>query len=275
MKSLLLSIALCLAAAVPCLGADAPQIPPGELQARERLNTTPRHGEWVEVPIPGSDMKLKAWIVYPERKDKAPVVIVIHEIYGLSDWIRGVCDQLAADGFIAIAPDLLTGKGKDGAGTDGFPDRDAVTKAVRSLKDDEVTSGLNATWAYAAKLPSAAAKFATVGFCWGGTTSFRYATVQPDLGAAVVYYGTSPESGYEKIKAPVLGLYGANDSRVGATVPGAEAKMKELKKPYLPKTYDGAGHGFLRQQDGQDGANKKASEQAWAETVGFLREHLN
>jgi carboxymethylenebutenolidase len=250
------------------------QLAPGAEQAKERLNSTPRHGEWAEISVPTTTTKLRAWVVYPERKDKAPVVIVIHEIYGLSDWMRAMTDQLAADGFIAIAPDLLTGRGVNGGGTDSLPDRDAVTKAVRELKADEVTAALNSVAEYGKKLPSASGKFATVGFCWGGTTSFRYATEQPDLGAAVVYYGSSPDAGYEKIKAPVLGLYGGNDNRVNSTIKPAEDKMKALGKPYKPNIYEGAGHGFLRQQDGQDGANKKAAEQAWGETVKFLREHM-
>jgi carboxymethylenebutenolidase len=268
------------------------QIPPAEDQARERLNSTPRHGEWVDIEVPGSSTKLRSWVVYPERKDKAPVVIVIQEIYGLTDWIRSVADQLAADGFIAIAPDLLSGKGPNGGGTESFADRDSVTKAVRALAADEVTSGLNAIAAYGKSLPSSNGKFATVGFCWGGSTSFRYATEQPELSAAVVYYGSSPEvggenpkaplpeksdsisnAGYEKIKAPVLGNYGENDNRVNASIPTAEENMKKHNKSYTPKIYAGAGHGFLRQQSGQEGANKKASEEAWPATIAFLREH--
>jgi len=255
------------------MATETLQLAPGAEQAKERLNSTPRHGEWAEITVPTTTTKLRAWVVYPERKDKAPVVIAIHEIYGLSDWMRAVTDQLAADGFIAIAPDLLTGRGKDGGGTDSFPDRDAVTKAVRELKAEDVTAALNAIVDYGKKLPAASGKFATVGFCWGGTTSFRYATEQPDLSAAVVYYGSSPDAGYDKIKAPVLGLYGGNDNRVNSTIKPAEDKMKALGKVYAPNIYEGAGHGFLRQQDGQEGANKKAAEQAWAETVRFLREH--
>jgi carboxymethylenebutenolidase len=210
--------------------------------------------------------------VFPEVKDKAPVVIVIQEIFGLSDWIRSVADQLAADGFIAIAPDLLSGPG--GPGTDSFPDRDGVTKAVRGLKNDAVKQMLDATRAYGIKLPAANGKSATVGFCWGGGTSFRYASEQPELNAAVVYYGTSPDAAaLEKVKAPVLGNYGGNDARVNATIKPAEEKMKQLKKTYEPHVYEGAGHGFLRQQDGQNGANMKAAQEAWPATVKFLREH--
>jgi carboxymethylenebutenolidase len=250
----------------------ADPLPPGEKDAKARLNSSPRHGEFADLTVPGSDKKMKAYVVFPEVKEKAPVVIVIQEIFGLSDWIRGVADQLAADGFIAIAPDLLSGPG--GPGTESYPDRDAVTKAVRGLKNEDVKSMLDATRDYGAKLPAANGKTATVGFCWGGATSFRYAAEQPGLNAAVVYYGTSPDAAaLEKIKAPVLGHYGGNDQRVNATIKPAEDKMKELNKPYTARIYDGAGHGFLRQQDGQNGANLKAAQQAWPETVKFIREH--
>jgi carboxymethylenebutenolidase len=253
--------------------ADAPPaLPPAEKDAKARLNSSPRHGEWAEIAVPGSDKKMKAWVVFPEVKDKAPVVIVIQEIFGLSDWIRSVADQLAADGFIAIAPDLLSGPG--GPGTDSFPDRDGVTKAVRGLKNDVVKQMLDATRAYGIKLPAANGKSATVGFCWGGGTSFRYASEQPELNAAVVYYGTSPDAAaLERVKAPVLGNYGGNDARVNATIKPAQEKMKQLNKTYEPHVYEGAGHGFLRQQDGQGGANMKATQEAWPATVKFLREH--
>jgi carboxymethylenebutenolidase len=213
--------------------------------------------------------------VYPERKEKAPVVIVIHEIFGLSDWIRGAADQLAAEGFIAIAPDFLSGHGPNGGGTDAFKGRDEVTKAVREVKIDEVTTVLNATRDYAAKLPAATAKFATVGFCWGGAQSFAYAARQPDLSAAVVYYGTSPSDAkdFEKIKAPVLGLYGSDDARVDATIPPAQEQMKKLGKEYTPHLFDGAGHGFLRGQSERDGANLKAAQQAWPLTIEFLKKN--
>src|SRR5438105_3147303 len=193
--SSLLVTALALAADAPpgAPGAPAPPgaggasdsaavgLPPAEANAKQTLNKSPRHGEWVDVTVPGAKTPLHAYIVHPESKEKAPVVIVIHEIFGLTDWVRAVADQLAADGFIAIAPDLLTGHGKDGAGTDSFPTRDDVVKAVRDLKADEVTKDLNAVREYGLKLPSANGKSATIGFCWGGGQSFAYATNQPDL----------------------------------------------------------------------------------------------
>jgi carboxymethylenebutenolidase len=256
---------------VPCVLAMA--LPPGEEGAAERIEKSPRHAEYVDVPIEGGKT-VRAYVVYPEVKDKAPVVIVIHEIYGLTPWIKSVTDQLAADGFVAIAPDFLTGRGPDGGGTDSFKSRDEVTQAVRAITPEDADRVLNGTKEYATKLPAATAKFGVVGYCWGGMQAFRYATTQPDLGAAVVYYGTSPKDGYDNIKAPILGLYGEDDARVNATIPDAEAKMKSLNKTYTTHTYPAAGHGFLRSQSARDGANKKASEQAWPTTIEFLRNHL-
>jgi len=253
---------------------QAVSIPPDTERAGQVLLDSPRHGEWVDIALPGSETKLKTWVVYPERKDKAPVVIVIHEIFGLTDWVRTVTDQLAADGFIAVAPDLLSGKGPDGGGTDSFAG-DKVREAIRGLKSEEVELRLNAVRDYALALPAASAKSATVGFCWGGSTSFAYATRQPKLNAAVVYYGTGPteKESFANLACPVLGLYGGDDARVTSTVEPTAAAMKEAGKSFEQHTYENAGHGFLRQQTGRDGANLKAAQQAWSETIAFLKKH--
>lgn len=270
----LLLFASLLALPTTLRAADAPTLPPAEADAKKRIEASPRHGEYVDVELAGAKTPIRSYVVYPEKKDKAPVVIVIHEIFGLSDWIKSVADQLAAEGFIAIAPDLLSGMGKDGKGTDGFDGRDGVTQAIRGLKADLVVSQLNAVRAYGMKLPSSNGKTGTVGFCWGGGQSFAYAVAQPELSAAVVYYGSNPKADdVAKIKAPVLGNYGGNDARVNATIPPAQEAAKKSGKTYEVKIYEGAGHGFLRQQDGQNGANKKATEEAWPTTVKFLKEN--
>ena len=267
---------LLLAATLSHAQSPAPRdenLPAPEETAKAALESSPRHGELVDIKVGG--MPVRTWVVYPERRDKAGVVIVIHEIFGLSDWIRGVADQLARDGFIAVAPDLISGHGPGGGGTDSVPSRDDVVKLVRAVTPEEATARLNAVRAYAIKLPAASGKSATIGFCWGGGQSFAYAAEQPDLDAAVVYYGTSPDAAVlARIKAPVLGLYGGDDARVNATIGPAEAEMKKLGKTYEPHVYDGAGHGFLRAQSGRDGANLKATQQAWARTIDFLRERL-
>jgi carboxymethylenebutenolidase len=275
MKNLLIFALACLLAAPVLRAADDGKIPPDEKEAKARLDKTPRHGEFVDITVPGAKAPLKSFIVFPEVKDKAPVIIVISEIYGLSDWIRSVADQLAADGFIAIAPDLISGLGPNGGGTDSIASRDDVVKLIRSLKNDQVVADLNAVREYAMKLPAASGKTASIGFCWGGGASFMYATAQPELSAAVVYYGTSPSNSedYQKIKAPVQGHYGGNDARVNMTIPTARENMSKLNKTYDPHVYEGAGHGFLRAQS-QSEANAKAAKEAWPLTIAFLKEHM-
>jgi carboxymethylenebutenolidase len=248
-------------------------LPPAEDQAKAALNRSPRHGEYVDVKLAAGGTPIRTWVVYPERKDKAPVVIVIHEIFGLSDWIRGVADQLAREGYIAVAPDLISGLGPNGGGSDSVPSRDDVVKLVRGLTPEAATARLNAVRDYALHLPAANGQSATIGFCWGGGRSFAYAAAQPGLNAAVVYYGTAPEpADLARIQAPVLGLYGGDDARVDATIPPTEAAMKKLGKSYEPHVFEGAGHGFLRAQP--DRANLKATREAWPRTLAFLREHL-
>jgi carboxymethylenebutenolidase len=249
--------------------------PPGEEQARAALETSPRHGEFVDVALPGSKIPIRTWIVYPERKDKAGVVLIIHEIFGLTDWIRGVADRLAADGFIAVAPDLISGMGPGGGGTDSVASRDEVVKLIRGLTPEQAKSRVDAVRAFAEKLPAANRKFATMGFCWGGARSFEYAAVSPPPQAVVVFYGTSPDSaGILKVQAPVLGLYGADDARVNATIEPARVGLEKLGRSYETHVFEGAGHGFLRGQALREGANLAASKQAWPLAIEFLRRHL-
>jgi carboxymethylenebutenolidase len=253
--------------------AQVNRIPPSEDEVMARLNTSPRHGEWVSVKVGNGDT-VDAWLVFPERSDNAPVVMVIHEIYGLTDWVRAVADQFAAEGFIAIAPDLLSGKGPGGKGSYAVG-RDDARRLIRSLEWGEIVRRLDATARYATALPAATSRFGVVGYCWGGGISFNYATEQPDLNASVVYYGVSPSAGkLAGIKAPVLGLYGDDDSRVTSTVSAAEKEMKRLGKRYEYEIYKGAGHAFLRNQSVRGGANLKAAQMAWPRTIKFLKELL-
>jgi carboxymethylenebutenolidase len=268
-KSVLLVVSFVLFSAV--MGAQT--LPPGEAGALDQINKSPRHAEWVTVDAGGGD-KVDVWVVYPERKDKAPVVLVVHEIFGLSDWARAVADSLAAEGFIAVAPDFLSGKGPGGKGSRSMTVDEA--RALNSaLNMDEVYRRLEAASKYATALPSATGNFGVVGFCWGGGVSFGYATLQPALKASVVYYGISPaKETLAAINAPVLGLYGGNDARVDATVGPAADEMKRLGKRFETETYEGAGHAFLRQLDGMSGANLKAAQAAWPRTITFLKQAL-
>lgn len=256
--------------------ADAPLLlPPGEAGAAAALESSPRHGEYIDVPLGKDAPALRCYVVYPERKDKAPVVLVIQEIYGLSPWLKSVADRLAAAGFIAVAPDYLSGSGPGGGGTDSMTTRDETVRATRALTADEVVRRTDAARAWAATLPAATNRFATVGFCWGGAQSFAYAAGATPPDAAVVYYGSSPDStALLRVAAPVLGLYGEDDARVNATIPGAQAALIARNSFYEANLYPGAGHGFLRQQDGREGANLAAAQKAWPRTIAFLREHL-
>jgi carboxymethylenebutenolidase len=222
--------------------------------ARARLAKSPRHQEWVEVKY--GNRTVKSFVVYPEVKKKATAVVVIHEIFGMSDWVQALTDELAEAGYIAIAPDLLSGMARNGGGTDELAASNGVGQAIGKLPPDQITADLNAVADYVSKLPAANGKVAVAGFCWGGSQSFRFATNRPTLKAAFVFYGTAPttappnpaldKAALAKISAPVYGFYGENDMRVDATVPTTTDAMKELNKKYDPVTYAGAGHGFMR-----------------------------
>jgi len=252
--------------------ADDKLIPaPSAETAPQALKDSPRHGEWIDISLPESDVKIKSWVVYPERKDKAGVVIVIHEIFGLTDWVRSIADALAANGFIAIAPDLLSGMGPAGGGTESLGEK--VREEIRKLSPEDQAKRLDAVSAHVKGLPAFNEKIATIGFCWGGSASFDYAARQSNLSGAVVYYGTAPTDAalLAKITCPVLGCYGGNDNRVTSTVEKTTQIMKDAGKTFTPRVYEGAGHGFLRQQSGQEGANEKAAKVAWDETIRFLK----
>jgi carboxymethylenebutenolidase len=241
--------------------------------AKARLEKSPRHGEWVTVK--NGDREVKCFITYPEVKDKATAVIVIHEIFGLSDWVRGVTDQLAEAGYIAISPDLLSGTAPGGGGTAELGGMDNVRKAIMSLPANQITADLNAVADYVKKLPSCNGKLAVSGFCWGGGQSFRYATNNKELKAAFVFYGTAPESEADlaRINCPVYGFYGENDNRVNATIPRTTEAMKKAGKTFEPVIYQGAGHGFMRAGEDPAGneANKKAREDAWKRLKDLLK----
>src|SRR5262245_55407937 len=211
--------------------------------AKAKLEKSPRHQEWIK--IKQGSREVNSFIVYPEVKDKATAVVVIHEIFGLTDWVRNVADQLAEAGYIAIAPDLLSGMAPGGGGTSEFGGADNARKAFASLPAEQVTADLNAVTEYVKKLPAANAKVAVAGFCWGGGQSFRFATNNKDLKAAFVFYGSGPEkeADIERIACPVYGFYGGDDARVNTTIPKSTEMMKRAGKTYEPITYEGAGHG--------------------------------
>ena len=240
--------------------------------AKARLEKSPRHREYVS--LKHGSRTVQAFVVDPEIKSKAPVVVLIHEIFGLSDWAKEIADELAGEGFIVVAPDLLTGFGPNGGGSSEFPSQDATIKAVFALDPDVVTADLDAAADYGKHLPAANGKIAVAGFCWGGGKSFAFATHRKDLSAAFVFYGPGPAD-VSTITAPVYGFYAGNDARIGATVPATIDAMKAAGKVYDPVTYDGAGHGFMRAgEDPGDkvAGNKTAREQGFARLVKLLHE---
>jgi carboxymethylenebutenolidase len=241
--------------------------------AQAKLEKSPRHHEWATVKH--GDRSVETYVAYPEAKDKRPVVVVIHEIFGLTDWAQNLADEVAEAGYIAVAPDLLSGMGPNGGRTNSYTSQSDATAAVGKLDADQITADLNAVADYGLKLPSSSGKLYVAGFCWGGGQTFRFATNRMDLAGAFSFYGPPPpKDAMARIKAPVYGFYAGNDARIGAMIPDATAAMKELGKKYEPVTYDGAGHGFMRageappptdasQQAAYD-ANVKARNDAWA-----------
>ncbi len=253
--------------------AQDASIAPGALEAAARLQASPRHAEWTMIPLEaGSKDSIAAFVVYPERRQNAPVVVVVHEIFGLSTWVRAVADRLAADGFIAIAPDLLSIE-RGGATTDSLP-YDQARAMIRNVSTDKMNAMVAAAGRYGMALPAATKKYGVVGYCWGGSASFNHAILgATGMSAAVVYYGSSPEPvEIAKGKVPVLGLYGENDQRVNATIARADSTMKATGVPFEQRVYPGARHGFLRAQE--DTLNFAASKKAWPETIAWFRKYL-
>jgi carboxymethylenebutenolidase len=225
------------------------------------------HGEWVK--IKKGNETIRAYVAYPERKTKAPAVIVIHEIYGLTDWEPKVADRLAKDGYVAIVPDLLSSKHGQSP-----KDQDEGRKLVGELEPDRITADLNATYTYVNGLPAVEKDhIGTIGFCWGGGQSFRYATNNPNLKAVVVAYGPPPDSAaFKRIVAPVLGVYGENDERINASLPDVAAKMQSAGKTYNYEIYPGTGHGFLK--PGRQGSDSPQVGKAWQRILEFYRARL-
>jgi carboxymethylenebutenolidase len=261
-----------------------PGIPPGTAEhAARKLKESPRHGEWVDIKMKDG-AALKSWVVYPERSTKTGVVLVIHDIFGMRDLARALGDELAQEGFIAIVPDFLSGKGPNGGGSEALGS--GVGQAIQTLTPADINDRLDAAMAYGKDLPASSGKTGVIGFCWGGARSFAFAAHEPDLQAAVVYYGEAPGSNSQSatedgvaaqlanLKAPVLGNYAGNDARIGATVPVTVAAMKKLGKSYDVHTYEGAGHGFVFAQAGS-AANLKATVDSWPIVVQFFKKNLN
>ena len=240
---------------------------------KTELEKSPRHGEWVKVTTADA-RTVNTFVVYPEVKEPATAIIVIHEIFGLTDWIRLVADRLAAEGFVAICPDLLSGMGPDGGGTESFASGDDVRRTIRELSSSQVTSDLDAIQKYARDLPSTNEKVAVSGFCWGGGQTFSYAVNSDTIAAGFVFYGrAAPIEDVPKISAPVYGFYGESDNRINATIDAIKAAADAANVTYEPVIYEGVGHAFLRRGMAEDAndAQKTATKAAWERWVSLLQ----
>lgn len=241
--------------------------------AAKRLEESPRHHEWVEIESEG-ERTIKAFVAYPEVDSPAPAVIVIHENRGLTDWVRSVADQLAEKGFVAVAPDLLSGTAPGGGGTDEYSSSDAARDAIYELPPEQVTADLDAVAQYTSELKATNDILTVAGFCWGGGQAFRYAAHNPQLKAAFVFYGSAPEQdAIKNLKVPVYGFYGGNDFRITGQVPEVEKSAQAASVTYKPVIYEGAGHGFMRAGQAKDAspANAKAMKKGWERWVGILK----
>lgn len=277
-------------------------LPPSANTAAARLAASPRHAEWVEIALqPGSKDSIMAWIVYPKSGAKAPVVVVVHEIFGLSTWVRGVADQVAADGFIAIAPDFLS-RVRGGPSTVELSG-DSARKLIGGVSTTEQAGIIDAAANYAMTRPAAQNRYAVIGYCWGGTATWSHAINGGVMGfsGGVAFYGTPYTSGGQratastpavsatviadsvaKISKPMMLLSGSKDARISALMPAIDSTMKAMHKSYSYMNYPGAIHGFLRAQDdprtprdeAEESANLAATRDAWPKTVAFLRKNL-
>lgn len=240
--------------------------------ALTQLENSPRHHEWIQLTSNGRT--LHSFVAYPERSGNAPVVIVIHENRGLDHWARSFADQMAAAGYLAIAPDLISGINPAYPKTSDFPTSDDARKAIYELKPENVTADLNSVFDYASKLIAGNGKVSVVGFCWGGSQTFRYATNNQNIQNVLVFYGTAPNDStvFANIKAPIYGFYGGEDQRVNASIEKTKQFTDAANKQYEYVIYEGAGHAFMRRGDDPAGdkPNVDARNAAWVEIKKIL-----
>lgn len=241
--------------------------------AQKQLSESPRHHEWIQLDC--GDRELNCFVAYPETSEKSTVVIAIHENRGLTDWVRSFADQLAAKGFIVVAPDLLSDFNMNLRSTRDFDSSDEARRGIYALTDEQVQNDLNVTQAFAENIPSGNGKTVVAGFCWGGAQSFRMATYNDDIEAAMVFYGSTPEKDkIEQISVPVYGFYAGDDLRINSQIPETEEWMKKAGNVYDYVVYPGAGHAYMRQGESPDASedNKAARDESWERLVNILND---
>lgn len=240
--------------------------------AAQRLENSPRHHEWVEITTEGG-RTVRALVVFPEVGKPVHAVVLIHENRGLTNWEKGVADQVAEAGYLAIAPDLLSGTAPDGGNTDDYPSADAARDGIYKLPPEQVMADLDATVATIKEQTACDGTVAVAGFCWGGGTAFSYAAHSPEVAASFVFYGSAPgPEVLDKIQVPVYGFYGGNDFRITGAVPEVAESMKSRDKSYDPVIYEAAGHGFMRSGESPDAEapNRDGRTKAWERWKALL-----
>jgi carboxymethylenebutenolidase len=269
-RALLLLLPFLFACATTTTPTDTPAMTTESPSSR--LENTPRHDEWVRIDRGGRT--LHAYVSYPESAAKAPAVLLIHENRGLTDWVRTVADRLSENGYLVIAPDMLSGMAPGGGRTSDFASQDAAREAISKLETPNVLADLNATADYVLALPAANGKLSVAGFCWGGGRTWQFANARPGLTAAYVFYGTGPSdpAGVANIQSPVYGFYGGADARVNETIPRSRELMQAKGVTFDPVIYEGAGHAFMRlgEEPNATEPNRRAHDEAWVRWLGLL-----
>ena len=230
---------------------------------------------WID--IANGDRQVATWMAYPEGDGPAPTIIVIHQNRGSSEWVRSVADRLAQEGYIAAAPDLLSGMAPGGGNTADYPDSDAARAGIGQLPPDQVTADLQSVADFLSGLPRSNGSVSVSGFCWGGRQTFRFATNNPALAAAYVFYGDGPQDAeaVAGVGARVYGFYGGEDNRINSTIETTTELMAAGGKSYQPIIYDGAGHGFMsRGETAEVGdPNRAAADASWERWRTLLAEN--
>ena len=241
--------------------------------ARQAVDRSPRRHERVSVKY--GARSLESFVAYPQSPDKAPAVILIHDVIAMAPWVENVADRFAEAGYVALAADFLSGQTPEER--QPLQSEGKTVGPARRLPLDQVAADLNALADYCMKLPACNGRVCVVGFSWGGDQAFRFATTRRDLAAAFVFYGVCPEpENIPNIQAPVYGFYAGTDTRVGSTIPDTRERMKAAGKFYEAVTYEGASHGFMQSGARPDAppADKQAWDAAWIK-LKALREKLN
>jgi carboxymethylenebutenolidase len=216
--------------------------------------------------------EMSAYLSRPKKEGKYPAVIVIHGNSGTSPYDQDVARRLAKEGYVAIAPDLLSRAGR----TEKFADREEARKMLAQIKREDISRDLDAGFAYLEKLSFVRAdRIGVVGFCWGGGHAFMMATRLPKLRAAAVFYGRNPDplDLVKNIQAELLVAHGGTDVNLTRRVPELEAALKQYDKRYEVKIYPGAGHAFHNDTSARS-YHAEAARAAWERTLALFRRAL-